>query len=118
MMLPCIAAIAIAGFVGKQTFLSSAFDSNILLMADIEALTEDETTGGDWYLHYYPCIFPVLTESQVSFFKVKVGANVDISHLTQFFNHDASNGYGPCEKAEQITCNQATNQLLQQLQNF
>lgn len=42
LMLPCIAAVAIASFVGKQTLESSAYESNELLMANVEALSSSE----------------------------------------------------------------------------
>ena len=41
-MLPCIAAVAIATFVGKQAYESSAHKSNELLMANVEALADNE----------------------------------------------------------------------------
>jgi len=41
-MLPCIAAVAIAAFVGTKTLKSSACESNGLLMANVEALSRDE----------------------------------------------------------------------------
>lgn len=43
LMLPCIAAVAIATFVGKKTFESHAFGSNDLLIANVEALA----SGGE-----------------------------------------------------------------------
>ena len=41
-MLPCIAAVAIATFVGKQTFESNAYDDYVLMMENVEALSQDE----------------------------------------------------------------------------
>lgn len=38
-MLPCIAAIAIATFVGTKAMKSNADESNALLMANVEALS-------------------------------------------------------------------------------
>ncbi len=43
LMLPCIAAVAIATFVGKKTFESNAYDTNSLLIQNVEALA----SGGD-----------------------------------------------------------------------
>ena len=40
-MLPCIAAVAFATFVGTKTLRSNASESNSLLMANVEALSED-----------------------------------------------------------------------------
>jgi len=42
LMLPCIAAVAIATFVGKQAYESNAYESNELLMANVEALADNE----------------------------------------------------------------------------
>lgn len=41
LMLPCIAAVAIATFVGKKTFESHAYESHALLAQNIEALALD-----------------------------------------------------------------------------
>ena len=38
-MLSCIAAVAIATFVGKKTFGSNAFESDALLVQNVEALS-------------------------------------------------------------------------------
>lgn len=40
MMLPCIASIAIATFIGKKTFESHAYETNNLLIQNIEALSQ------------------------------------------------------------------------------
>lgn len=42
-MLPCIAAVAIATFVGTKAFKSNASGSNALLMANVEALSLRES---------------------------------------------------------------------------
>ena len=57
-LLPCIAAVAIATFVGTKALKSNASESNALLMANVEALsaeTEDSeerrncvNNGGNW----------------------------------------------------------------------
>ena len=44
-MLPCIAAIAIATFVGTKAFKSNASKENCLFLANVEALADDESTG-------------------------------------------------------------------------
>lgn len=41
-LLPCIAAVAIASFVGAKTFKSNATESNELLMTNVEALSQQE----------------------------------------------------------------------------
>lgn len=51
-ILPCIAAVTIAGVVGKKTLGSTnAHECNELLMANVEALTQNEegTPVGDCY---------------------------------------------------------------------
>lgn len=45
MMLPCIAAVAFATVVGKKTFESHAYETNSLLMQNVEALTDNESDG-------------------------------------------------------------------------
>ena len=47
LMLPCIAAVAIATFVGKKTFESHAYEANSLLMQNVEALAKDKENGAD-----------------------------------------------------------------------
>ena len=44
-LLPCIAAVAIATFVGAKTFKSNAEESNDLLMANVEAMSQEEGSG-------------------------------------------------------------------------
>ena len=41
-MLPCIAAVAIAAFVGKKTSGLNAYGSSSLLMQNVEALASDD----------------------------------------------------------------------------
>ena len=45
LMLPCIAAVAIATFVGKKTFASNAYETNSLLMQNVEALAKPTETA-------------------------------------------------------------------------
>ena len=45
MMLSCIAAVAIATVVGKKTYESHAYETNSLLMQNVEALTNNESEG-------------------------------------------------------------------------
>lgn len=45
MMLPCIAAVTIATFVGKKTFELNAFGGDTLLAQDVEALSQGESGG-------------------------------------------------------------------------
>lgn len=46
MMLSCIAAVAIATVVGKKTFESHAYETNNLLMQNVEALSTPSDDGG------------------------------------------------------------------------
>lgn len=50
-MLPCIAAVAIATFVGKQAYESSALESNSLLAQNVEALSSGE--DAPWFRVQY-----------------------------------------------------------------
>ena len=49
-MLPCIAAVAIATFVGKKTFVSNAYETGNLLMQNVEALATGTESQDD--CHY------------------------------------------------------------------
>lgn len=60
LMLPCIAAVAIATFVGKKTFESNEFETDELFLQNVEALSAGEGFNGsfngqDWDTedHYY-----------------------------------------------------------------
>lgn len=44
-MLPCIAAVAMATFVGKKTFESYENERSSLFMQNVEALTSNENSG-------------------------------------------------------------------------
>lgn len=44
-MLSCIAAVAIAIFVGKKTFESKAFESDALFVQNVEALSDGDNSG-------------------------------------------------------------------------
>lgn len=47
MMLPCIAAVAIAIIVGKKTYESNAYESSSLLMQNVEALASHSEGGNN-----------------------------------------------------------------------
>lgn len=49
-LLPCIAAVAIATFVGAKSFKTNASESNDLLLANVEALSAGG--DGDWRRPY------------------------------------------------------------------
>lgn len=51
LMLPCIATVAIAIFVGKKTFVSNAYETGNLLMQNVEALATGADSGG----FFIPC---------------------------------------------------------------
>ena len=46
MMLPCIAAVAIAAFVGKKSLGTHAYETNSLLLQNVEALSSNADNGG------------------------------------------------------------------------
>ena len=46
LMLSCIAAVAIATFVGKKTFESKSIDCDALFAQNVEALSKNEESGG------------------------------------------------------------------------
>ena len=50
LMLPCIAAVAIATFVGKKTMESNAYEKNSILMENVEALS-----AGEGLITHYTC---------------------------------------------------------------
>lgn len=54
MMLSCIAAVAIASFVGKKAFEPHAYETNDLLLQNVEALGFD--LGEYWYRKDYDCV--------------------------------------------------------------
>ena len=49
MMLSCIAAVAIATVVGKKTFESHAYETNSLLLQNVEALSNPSDGDGNTY---------------------------------------------------------------------
>ncbi len=53
-VLSCVAAVAIATFVGKKAYEPSLNESSDLFMQNVEALTQGETCGG-YNPIYYPC---------------------------------------------------------------
>lgn len=68
-----------------------------------------EVDTSAWYLHNYSCKFKVATPNQAKAIRelyglpAKVGSEIDLSDLTQYFNHIKKGGFGPCEKGKQIT---------------
>lgn len=50
LMLPCIVAVAIATFVGKKTFESSALERNNIMLENVEALSQGDAGG-----FFVPC---------------------------------------------------------------
>lgn len=49
MMLPCIAAIAIAIVVGKKTYGLHAYETNSLLLENVEALSQNDDSEPAWW---------------------------------------------------------------------
>ncbi len=99
-------ALCLYGCKTHQVKESEAAD--VVLTQDVGAITEVDTTA--WYLHYYSCVFKVATPKQAKAIHelyglpAKVGSEIDLSNLTQYFNHVKKDGYGPCERGKQITC--------------
>ena len=50
-ILPCVAAITIATYVGKKTFESNVCKSDYLLLANVEALANREINDG-YFVHH------------------------------------------------------------------
>lgn len=51
-MLPCIAAVAIAAYVGKKTFNQKAYETNNLLTENVEALSQNEGFEPEWWDYF------------------------------------------------------------------
>ena len=114
-VLVAIAATTVGGYQGYKAYNKPV--ESTLFMQNVEALTRIEDGEGDtsWYLHHFACSFTVATKAQATFLQAKVGATVDISYLTQFFNHELTNGEGPCEQGAQKTCYDVTMELINNL---
>ena len=52
LMLPCIAALAIAIVVGKKTYELHAYETNSLLMQNVEALSSSGDAPGNYNICY------------------------------------------------------------------
>ena len=51
-LLPCIAAVAIATFVGAKSFQTNAYESNDLLLQNVEALSAGSDASGSYVICY------------------------------------------------------------------
>ncbi len=107
-----VALVAAAGLCCYETYQDYKADKESdLVMQNIEVLTDDDTSSSDWYLHNFKCEFEVTSEAQanaiVKFLGISasVGAKVNLSNATQYFNHEKKHGFGPCERGDQVTCN-------------
>lgn len=107
-----VALVAAAGLCSYETYQDYKADKESdLVMQNIEVLTDDDTSSSDWYLHNFKCEFEVTSEAQanaiVKFLGISasVGAKVNLSNATQYFNHEKKHGFGPCERGDQVTCN-------------
>ena len=116
-----LAVSAAIGYVSYNQYQNQqlAF-ANPLMEENIEALADDGTPSQEWYLHTFNNCENLVVDAHVKAkallifnAKVEIGANFPVSNFTQYFNHIATDGQGPCEKGEQITCNG----VLQQLRN-
>lgn len=114
--------VALCTVLGLASYISykdyQKHVDNGLLMQEVEALTGDDVSNNDWYLHYFECKINVNTKAQADAImklvsvKAKVGGVVDLSNFTQYFNHIPCDGFGPCEKGSQVTCNTLWNQII------
>lgn len=92
-MLPCMAAVAIAMFVGAKVMKPNAIESNGLLLTNVEALSASEYQDGwDCYVVKDPCILRVSTNAQLSFMKkylnlgnITIGYSIDRTDQTKVF---------------------------------
>ena len=93
-LLPCIAAVAIATFVGAKSFQTNAYESNDLLMQNVEALSKN--TGGDegfnCFLAKDDCV-------------VRRGSYADFRLFVAKFKYSGSMsvGYGECLDLTEFT---------------
>lgn len=114
-----VVALAAIGYVSYTQYQDKQFAyANPLMEENIEALAEDGDPNQEWYLHTFNNCENLVVNAHVKAkallifnAKVEIGANFPVSSFTQYFNHIATNGQGPCEKGEQITCNAVLQQL-------
>ncbi len=72
--LSCIAAVAIATFVGKKTFESNAYGSNGLLIQNVEALAQNDAgdagdQSGSGYTHPNAYPYEMVCEVRLNWHK-------------------------------------------------
>lgn len=114
-----VAALAAIGYVSYTQYQDKQFAyANPLMEENIEALADDGTPSQEWYLHTFNNCENLVVNAHVKAkallifnARVEIGANFPVSNYTQYFNHIATDGQGPCEKGEQITCNGVLQQL-------
>lgn len=106
-------AIASCGGVRAYKMYTQQAQSQLLLLSNIEALAEDNGDEGteDYYLHHHHCEITASAKLAI-IFNVKVGATIDLTDMTQYFNTIAADGEGPCNRGTDITCNDAVNQVM------
>lgn len=83
-----------------------------------KAPAADEGTC-DWYLHHYPCRIYIENLPSVveAFKKCGIGTKdgwVDLTCLTQYFNHESKGGEGPCFAGKQVTGNDIFNYIMKE----
>ncbi len=86
MMLPCIAAVAIATIVGKRTLGSNAYETSSLLMQNVAALS----SGGDAPGNYNICY----SESKVA----KGHTYYDCGSCDKIYDEKGKGTYSKCFK--------------------
>lgn len=81
---------------------------------------DGEKDSTNYYLHHFSCSITIETEAAAKAFKAikgeaQVGATLDLKDMTQYFNQIAEGGEGPCEKGEQVTCNDVTQPIFNKI---
>ena len=120
-------------FCESQSFLShlsASSSSNSSSSSSTSSSTSSTTStssnndGGkdstSYYLHHFSCSITIETEAAAKAFKAikgeaQVGATLDLTKSTQYFNQIAEGGEGQCEKGEQVTCNDVTQPIFDKI---
>lgn len=114
-------SVGLASYKSYQDYKKSS--ENNLLIQEVEALTSSDVNNNDtWYLHNFKCdpfiVSEVDSKKLLGFVKlitIDGSIYVDLSSLTQYFNHVETGGFGPCDKGPQYTCMDAVTKVLESL---
>ena len=129
LVVAAIAAVGLGSYKAYGSYIAANMSDEELLTAEnIEALAgmengkngkkdDKDTDNNKYYLHHFDCKFTISTKGQVGLLakwfgiNANVGATIDLTPFTQYFNNEATDGEGPCEKGSQITCNDLIYQI-------